>query len=140
MENASKALIIAGAILLSIVIISLGLVVVNNVRDTIDNTNMNQQEIEAFNGKFTAYAGDKVIGSKVNALMSVVTSSNADAYKKEQSGLDEQPRVKVKYGSTTYEEDTSGDMSLPSFKSSKYYKVEFSYTNGIVTLVTIEDV
>ncbi len=30
MENASKALIIAGAILLAIVIISLGLIVVNN--------------------------------------------------------------------------------------------------------------
>ena len=45
MENASKALIIAGAILLAIVIISLGLIVVNNVRNVTDNTNLSEQEI-----------------------------------------------------------------------------------------------
>ena len=51
MENASKALIIAGAILLAIVIISLGLIVVNNTRNVTDNTNLSEQEIQAFNAK-----------------------------------------------------------------------------------------
>ena len=80
MENASKALIIAGAILLAIVIISLGLIVVNNVRDTVDKTNMSEQEIQAFNAKFTAYEGDKVSGSRVNSLIQKVIATNQELY------------------------------------------------------------
>ena len=46
MENASKALIIAGAILLSIAIIGVGMFVYNSVSGTItDAADMTQQEI-----------------------------------------------------------------------------------------------
>lgn len=76
MENASKALIIAGAILLAIVIISLGLIVVNNVRSTADNTNLSEQEIQSFNAKFIAYEGSGVTGSRVNTLIQQVISTN----------------------------------------------------------------
>lgn len=76
MENASKALIIAGAILLAIVIISLGLIVVNNTRNVTDNTNLSEQEIQAFNAKFTPYEGDSVAGSRVNSLIQQVIATN----------------------------------------------------------------
>ena len=76
MENASKALIIAGAILLAIVIISLGLIVVNNTRGTVDKSNLSEQEIQSFNAKFTAYEGDSVEGSRVNSLIQQVISTN----------------------------------------------------------------
>ncbi len=76
MENASKALIIAGAILLAIVIISLGLIVVNNVRSTVDNASLNEQEILAFNSKFTSYEGENVSGSRVNSLLQQVMATN----------------------------------------------------------------
>lgn len=76
MENASKALIIAGAILLAIVIISLGLIVVNNVRETTDNTNLTEQEIQSFNAKFIPYEGNNVSGSRVNTLIQQVISTN----------------------------------------------------------------
>lgn len=76
MENASKALIIAGAILLAIVIISLGLIVVNNVRSTTDNTNLSEQEIQSFNAKFIAYEGEKVSASRVNTLIQQVVATN----------------------------------------------------------------
>lgn len=76
MENASKALIIAGAILLAIVIISLGLIVVNNTRDITDNTNLSEQEIQNFNAKFTSYQGDSVEGSRVNSLIQQVIATN----------------------------------------------------------------
>ena len=50
MENASKALIIAGSILVSIVIITLGVMIVNNVRDTINNnSNLSAQEVISYN-------------------------------------------------------------------------------------------
>ena len=40
MENASKALIIAGAILLSILIISLGIMVFQNAKSTVGSADM----------------------------------------------------------------------------------------------------
>ena len=40
MENASKALIIAGAILLAILIISLGILIFNQAQDTVGSVNM----------------------------------------------------------------------------------------------------
>jgi len=76
MENASKALIIAGAILLSILIISLGIVVVNNTRTTIDKANVSQQEVQTFNSRFEAYVGNDKSASDVRALVSLVISSN----------------------------------------------------------------
>lgn len=80
MENASKALIIAGAILLAIVIISLGLVVVNNSRSVTENANLSEQEIQSFNAKFIAYEGTNVSGSRVNALIQQVIATNQSLY------------------------------------------------------------
>ncbi|MEE0865899.1 MAG: hypothetical protein U0L98_03780, partial [Clostridia bacterium] len=57
MENASKALIIAGAILLAILIISLGILIFSQAQDTVGSVNMSEQEMMAFNNKFTAYEG-----------------------------------------------------------------------------------
>ena len=79
MENASKALIIAGAILLSILIISLGLMVYNQAKETIGSVNLSQQEIEAFNSKFTAYENVSVSGVQVNALIQTVIASKQQA-------------------------------------------------------------
>ena len=77
MENASKALIIAGAILLAIVIISLGLIVVNNSRSVTENANLSEQEIQSFNAKFAAYEGTNVSGSRVNSLIQQVIATNS---------------------------------------------------------------
>ena len=148
MENASKALIIAGAILLSIVIISLGLVVVNNVRDTINNTNMDAQEVEAFNGKFTPYGGEKVSGTKVKALINVVSSNNAAQDASEQAFEDctyvnvDASGATVASGDDTVEITTVDETGIkyPTFSSSKYFKVEFEYTKGVVSNVIIIDV
>ena len=76
MENASKALIIAGAILLAIVIISLWLIVVNNVRNTVDTSNLSEQEIQSFNAKFDSYEGSNISGARVNSLIQQVISTN----------------------------------------------------------------
>ena len=53
MENASKALIIAGAILLAIVLISLGMIILGQGEDIVKNNGMNQAQITALNSKFT---------------------------------------------------------------------------------------
>ena len=82
MENASKALIIAGAILLSILIISLGIMVYNNAKSTVGEANLDAETIQTFNSKFTMYAGNGVAASKANSLIEAVNASNATSENK----------------------------------------------------------
>ena len=77
MENASKALIIAGAILLSILLISLGIMIFNTAQDTTKNSGMTQAQVAAFNNKFSKYEG-KIKGSEVRSLIQEVVASNGD--------------------------------------------------------------
>ncbi len=80
MENASKALIIAGAILVSIILISLGIMVMNSTGDVTGRMQeeMDSTSIQSFNSKFTQYAG-KQKGSTIKNLMNTMESSNASS-------------------------------------------------------------
>ena len=77
MENASKALIIAGAILLSILIISLGIMVYNNAKNTVGSASLDKQEIETFNSQWQTYVGKNKTASEVYTMMSAIVASNA---------------------------------------------------------------
>ena len=86
MENASKALIIAGAILISILIIGLGVFIYNQASGTVSKANLSSQEAMAQNNQFTAYFGDKCSAATVKSLCTAVnsnniTSTNADELK-----------------------------------------------------------
>ena len=76
MENASKALIIAGAILLAILIISLGIMIYNQASGVVNNNAMSEVDISTFNQKFTQYEGDNVRGAQVSSLLDQVRSNN----------------------------------------------------------------
>ena len=76
MENASKALIIAGAILLSILIIALGMSVYNSSKSASANADLSATEVSSFNSTFEAYEG-KQKGSTVRTLITSILSSNA---------------------------------------------------------------
>lgn len=69
MENASKALIIAGAILLSISIIALGMFALNSVTGSIPDEPLKDVEISQFNSTFDKYVGSNVSGSRVRSLL-----------------------------------------------------------------------
>ena len=76
MENASKALIIAGAILLSIAIIGVGMFVYNSVSETITGAaDMSQDEINTYNQTFANYEGVKN-GSQVKQLCDQIRTHN----------------------------------------------------------------
>lgn len=84
MENASKALIIAGSILVTILVISLGVMVFNNMANSAKSaTNMDKQEIAAFNSQLTPYLGENVPGSQVNSLIRQVITINITAISKD---------------------------------------------------------
>lgn len=78
MENASKALVIAGAILISIILISIGIMVVNSAYGIFGSAeeSMTSQEIEMFNRQFLSYTGEQK-GSAIKSLMSTINASNA---------------------------------------------------------------
>ena len=59
MENASKALIIAGAILISILIIGLGVYFYNMAASAGKRASLDSQAAEAHNQQFTSYFGER---------------------------------------------------------------------------------
>lgn len=131
MENASKALIIAGAILLSILIISLGIMIFNQAQDAMGNGGMSEAEISTFNNKFIKYEGSNKRGSTVKNLIQEVNINNAqeDAYQITLSGA----------GAAA--ED--GSYSTSSISNTKYYKIVTSSDKskgGRITEITIEEV
>lgn len=81
MENASKALIIAGAILISIVLISVGIMIVQGANSTIDESisKMSAQQKQTFNATFIAYEG-KQTGSQVKSLLTDILTNNSQNY------------------------------------------------------------
>ena len=76
MENASKALIIAGAILISILIIGLGVFIYQQAQSTVSKAKLNSQEAQAQNQQFDNYFGDKVSAQEVKQLCTTVRSNN----------------------------------------------------------------
>ena len=134
MENASKALIIAGAILLAILIISLGILIFSQAQDTINSVNMDEQEIMAFNNKFTPYQGDNQRGSEVNALAQAVLSNNQSAKDNGETatkGITVSGKITIKNdGSTT---------TFTRLPSGTLYDVSFEYKDSLVNKITISD-
>ena len=80
MENASKALLIAGAILLCILIIAIGMFIYNSASSTITDslTSLSTQEVEAFNNQFSSYQGIQK-GTNVKNLIGKLIA-NASTY------------------------------------------------------------
>ena len=68
MENASKALIISGSILIAIMIVSIGIFIFNKMGGSAKKAaNMDEQEIAEFNSKITPYIGN-VISTNLAAV------------------------------------------------------------------------
>ncbi len=79
MENASKALLIAGAILIAILLIGIAMMVFGNIGGITGQagTQIDQLEITGFNQPFEQYAGTNVSGSNVKTLISKINASNS---------------------------------------------------------------
>lgn len=104
MENASKALIIAGAILLSILIIAIGMYIYNSSQNSITEagSQIDAQEKQNFNQQWEMYEG-KQSGSNVRSLISKM-ASNAKTNEEEDSRLPD----------LQYSADGSADVTVTS--------------------------
>ena len=143
MENASKALIIAGAILLSILIISLGIMIFRQASGVIDSNAMDEVAVSSFNQKFEQYAGNNVRGSNVNAMINTIIQNNltnaGDTSKQviiTTTGLTANTTWNgTPYGAATTAQTTKSGSAM----TGKSYKVEFTADSksGYITKVTI---
>lgn len=122
MENASKALIIAGAILISIVLIGVGVLIVGNAQGIFGqgSTQMSQMEISAFNEPFMAFEG-KQSGSNVRSLLQKLATHN-------QTYTDDNTKQIKLGGSAFIMNQLSATKSRVNVGTT--YTVSFDYDNG----------
>ena len=127
MENASKALIIAGAILLAILLISLGIMVFTQAQETVNDTSLSQAEVTSFNSNYLKYEG-KQSGTMVKSLFSDVIANNAK---------ESNPDIAVTFTAGSLTSATSG-ISTSKIDTTKQYTVVLGYgSDGRVNSVTI---
>ena len=79
MENASKALIIAGAILLAILIIGLGIFIYRQAANTVSDTGMDQLAIQQFNAQFENFLDKEITGTAAKSLYDTILNNNNTA-------------------------------------------------------------
>lgn len=143
MENASKALIIAGSILITIVVISLGVLIFNNFGGTARRmANLDEQEVTSFNSKIKPYMGTSVIGSQVRALIQYAISVDQNAISKG----DNVKRISVYLGSGVGNPIVklgAGDTAVTgsginTILTNKTYSVVGNYdSNGLITTINV---
>lgn len=140
MENASKALLIAGAILIVILLIAVGMLVYNGARGSIDKAigQMSSTEKDIHNKQFEPYLNDKVSGSNLKTLYSKVISNNGEEAnaKVKISTVDTsgKPNPSAK---TDAEATISSSLSNIKTKASDTYKVTATYKSGVITEITV---
>ena len=133
MENAAKALIIAGAILLSILLISLGIMIFNTAQDTTKNSGMTQAQVAAFNNKFSKYEGT-IKGSEVRSLIQEVIASNGDDNNKNASR-----KINISKDSKDIVKDTTADSSGILTTKSYIVKITAYNADGTIKTITISE-
>ena len=137
MENASKALLIAGAILVCIVLISVGMLIVNSTSEVTDQVGdlTSSQAAQTFNNQFSKYVG-KQKGSTVKALMeSIATNNNIS---------ENDIKLTVVSGGTTLCTDATDGTTImskmSSIKNASTYTVDITAqdtTSGYITSMKI---
>lgn len=134
MENASKALIIAGAILLSILIIGLGMLIFNQAKEAIDGTGIDKVKVQTYNAQFMDYTGTNVNGTKVRSLYDTVRNHNVTTQE------DESLKVSINGANTT----SALNAARAAIKTGKTYKVEvgddgYDTATGYIINITVTE-
>lgn len=139
MENASKALIIAGAILLSILIIGLGMMIFQKAQGAMEGAGLDTEKVNAYNSKFEDYEGT-CSGTNARALCDLVRSHN-------NANVDD-PSRQIKIVNSGNPSTTASEQEIPAsdintiktnIKAGKTYTVTLGYDtkSGYVVGISI---
>ena len=141
MENASKALIIAGAILLAILIIGLGIFIYRQAANTVSDTGMDQFAIQQFNAQFTQYDSKTVSGGSARALYDTVVNNNNTDTEKRFVSLNLKTADGTKNIVLADTDASKVDGSKSDIKASAKYKVKIEpdTKTGLTNKITITE-
>ena len=141
MENVSKALIIAGAILLAILIIGLGMFVYTQASGVMDQINMDSQAVSAYNETFQQYEGT-VSGAEAKSLYNAIRDHN-------RTNIDDYTRqITLTIGGTEFAADATQEvptaavtMPANTLKNGSTYGVTFAVdpNSGYITACNISE-
>ena len=142
MENAAKALLIAGAILICILLIGVGMLIYNNAMENIQGgmSSMDENSKLQFNTKFTQYEGKKS-GANVRALIGNIITNNS-------TNQDVDGKLVELVIENTSFKPTTSDLKMDEMSAEKakintgaQYNVVISYSkDGLVNKVTVTKV
>ena len=136
MDNASKALIMAGAILIAVALVGVGVYLYSSAASQVDNAGqqLSAAEIQLKNSEFEQYEGTKVRGTEVAQLVRKVNAFNAqDVFPKDIT-------FTVSGGSLDADDLVSGDTIGGGIKNTKSYTVGCNYDgNGYIYEISITE-
>lgn len=149
MENASKALLIAGAILISILIIAIGMYIYTSAQGAINNAGdrMSEHEKTIYNSAVLQYCGNNKPGRDVKSLIDAIVASN-------NTNVDQAGKfITLTFGDTTVKNGENGANTetnvnaaadtMSGLKNSvnmgKRYDIKESYTSGLITKITVNE-
>lgn len=137
MENATKALLIAAAVLVAIIIISLGVYVVSLAQNQMKGaeSGLNDVEIQSSNSTYKSYEGTSVSGTKVKALVDAVYNHNL-------TESDESRKIELVDGTnaTILAKEQEDPTQKPAIKTGKRYSVTCvpEKKSGLITKIQIQ--
>ena len=155
MDNASKALVMAGAILIAIMLISLGVLLFNQAQQ---NTNdivgqFGTMSLSAYNKNYTDYVGANKSASDVKALLGRIRAHNNNVEERTvfgsitatsqdfgaTGGITAQPNPDITNGAAIRDKVDDPVFSEASVRESKYYYIVVTEYNqqGAVSGVTV---
>ena len=131
MENASKALLIAGSVLIAILLIAFGVRTFNSTQGTTESVKetMSATEMATFNNKFSGYMGTNVPAAKVKALANLIIANNATA--------DSNHTVKLKVGASEATDVAATIQSNVNALTGHYTVNATTVENGLVKIITV---
>ena len=144
MENASKALIIAGAILLSILIIGLGMFIYQQAAGAMEGVGLDSQQVDSYNAAFASYEGTQSGASVRNLCQNIRSHNNTNVD-------DPTLQIGIIYGSNGVGKEDDGDLDtaittdnvnavMNQIRTGKRYTVSFNYgTSGRIIGVEVTD-
>lgn len=79
MENATKALLIAGSVLIAILLIAMGVRIFSSTSSTVESSEATMQAtaITTFNTQFAGYLNKQLTASQASTLVQKIIASNA---------------------------------------------------------------
>lgn len=114
--------------------------IMQEAQNTVDNTDMSNMEITAFNNQFLKYEGTQK-GTRVKALIQEIQANNAGVDTSNLDDTEEDTRVEIEFvGIENLDDETKyGNNAISYINSANEYQVSLEYAeNGRVNKVIIE--